>query len=70
MKKTLIIVGRLLCTLLLCGLGVHYLYAAFMTYTGVSAVASFLASLVYFIFGYAGACNIAERLTKWVSEDK
>ena len=70
MKKTLIIIGLLLCTFVLMRLGVHYLDAAFMTYSGISAVASFLASLVYFIFGYKGCSLIAHRLTKWMSEDK
>lgn len=70
MKKTLIIIGLLLCTFAFLWLGVHYLDAAFMEYTGLTAVASFLASLVYFIFGYKGCSLIVHRLTKWMLEEK
>ena len=64
MKKTLIIIGLLICTFAFLWLGVYALDAAFMKYTGINAVASFLASLVYFIFGYKGCTMIVERLTR------
>ena len=70
MKKILIIIGLLLCTFVFLWLGINALDAAFMEYTGLTAVASFLASLVYFIFGYKGCSLIVHRLTKWMSEDK
>lgn len=68
MKKTLIIVGLLICTFIFLWLGVNALDAAFMEYTGITAVASGLASAVYFIFGYKGCTMIVERLTKWIGE--
>ena len=70
MKKTLIIIGLILCTFAFLWLGVNALDAAFMEYTGLTAVASFLASLVYFIFGYKGCSLIVCRLTKWMLEEK
>lgn len=68
MKKTLIIVGLFICTFIFMWLGVNALDAAFMEYTGITAVASGLASVVYFIFGYKGCTMIVERLTKWIGE--
>ena len=62
MKKTLIIIGLLICTSIFLWLGVKALNSAFMEYTGITAVASGLASVVYFIFGYKGCTLIAERL--------
>ena len=69
MKKTLIIIGLLICTSIFLWLGVNALDAAFMEYTGFTAVVSFLASLVYFIFGYKGCSLIVHRLTKWLLEE-
>jgi hypothetical protein len=68
MKKTLIIIGLLICTFIFMWLGVSALDAAFMEYTGITAVVSGLASVVYFIFGYKGCTMIVERLTKWIGE--
>lgn len=70
MKKTLIIIGLLICTSIFLWLGVNALDAAFTEYTGLTAVVSFLASLIYFIFGYKGCSLIVRRLTKWILEDK
>ena len=66
MKKVLIIIGLLICTFIFLWLGVNALDAAFMKYTGITAVASGLASVVYFIFGYKGCTMIFERLTRWI----
>lgn len=68
MKKALIITGLFVCTFIFIALGVIALNAAFVEYTGLTAVASGLASLVYFIFGYKGCSMIVERLTKWIGE--
>lgn len=68
MKKTLIIIGLLICTFIFLWLGVNALNAAFMEYTGITAVVSGLASVVYFIFGYKGCTMIVERLTRWINE--
>lgn len=68
MKKTLIIIGLLICTFIFLWLGVNAIDAAFTEYTGLTAVASGLASVVYFIFGYKGCTLIVERLTKWIGE--
>ena len=68
MKKVLIIIGLLICTFIFLWLGVNALNAAFVEYTGITAVASGLASVVYFIFGYKGCTLIVERLTKWIGE--
>ncbi len=68
MKKTLVIIGLLICTFVFLRLGVNALDAAFMEYTGITAVASGLASVVYFIFGYKGCTMIVERLTRWINE--
>jgi hypothetical protein len=68
MKKTLIIIGLLICIFIFLWLGVNALNAAFMEYTGLAAVVSGLASVVYFIYGYKGCTMIAERLTKWKRE--
>jgi hypothetical protein len=68
MKKTLIIIGLLICTFIFLQLGVNALNAAFMEYIGITAVVSGLASVVYFIFGYKGCTLIVERLTKWIGE--
>lgn len=68
MKKTLIIVGLFICTFIFMWLGVSALDAAFMEYTGITAVASGLASVVYFIFGYKGCTLIVERLMRWINE--
>ena len=68
MKKTLIIIGLLIGTFIFLWLGVNALNAAFVEYTGITAVASGLASVVYFIFGYKGCTMIVERLTKWIGE--
>jgi uncharacterized membrane protein YtjA (UPF0391 family) len=45
-------------------LGVNTLNAAFMEYTGITTVASGLASLVYFIYGYKGCALMVEYLAK------
>lgn len=68
MKKVLIIIGLFICTFIFLRLGVNALDAAFMEYTGITAVVSGLASVVYFIFGYKGCTMIVERLTKWLLE--
>ena len=68
MKKILIIIGLFICTFIFLQLGVNALNAAFMEYTGITAVVSGLASVVYFIFGYKGCTMIVERLTKWIGE--
>lgn len=68
MKRALIIIGLFICTFIFISIGVIALNAAFMEYTGLTAVASGLASLVYFIFGYKGCSMIVERLTKWIGE--
>ncbi len=68
MKKILIIIGLLVCTFAFLWLGVNALDAAFMEYTGLTAVVSGLASVVYFIFGYKGCTMIVERLVKWIGE--
>lgn len=70
MRRVLLIIGLLVCTFIFLWLGVNALDAAFVEYTGLSAVVSFLASLVYFIFGYIGCSLIVHRLTKCVLEDK
>ena len=69
MKKTLIIIGLLICTFAFLWLGVNALDAAFMECTGINAVVTFLASLVYFIFGYKGCSLIVHKLTKWMLEE-
>ena len=68
MKKVLIIIGLLICTFIFLWLGVNALDAAFMEYTGITAVVSGLASVVYFIYGYKGCTMIFERLTRWIGE--
>lgn len=68
MKKVLIIIGLFICTFIFLRLGVNALDAAFMEYTGITAIVSGLASVVYFIFGYKGCTMIVERLTKWLLE--
>ena len=68
MKRVLVIIGLLICTFIFLWLGVNALNAAFVDYTGITAVASGLASVVYFIFGYKGCTLIVERLTKWIGE--
>jgi uncharacterized membrane protein len=68
MKKTLIIIGLFICTFIFLWLGVNALNAAFVEYTGITAIVSGLASVVYFIFGYKGCTMIFERLTKWIGE--
>ena len=68
MKKVLIIIGLLICTFIFLWLGVNALNAAFVEYTGITAVVSGLASVVYFIFGYKGCTLIVKRLTKWIGE--
>lgn len=68
MKRALIIIGLFICTFIFISIGVIALNAAFMEYTGLTAVASGLASLVYFIFGYKGCSMIVERLTEWIGE--
>ena len=68
MKRALIIIALFICTFIFISIGVIALNAAFMEYTGFTAVASGLASLVYFIFGYKGCSMIVERLTKWIGE--
>jgi hypothetical protein len=68
MKKTLIIIGLLICTFIFLALGVNALNAAFMEYTGLTAIVSGLASVVYFIFGYKGCSLVVKRLAKWVGE--
>ena len=68
MKKVLIIIGLFICTFIFLKLGVNALDAAFMEYTGITAIVSGLASVVYFIFGYKGCTMIVERLTKWLLE--
>ena len=68
MKRVLVIIGLLICTFIFLWLGVNALNAAFVEYTGITAVASGLASVVYFIFGYKGCTLIVERLTKWIGE--
>lgn len=68
MKRVLVIIGLLICTFIFLWLGVNALNAAFMEYTGITAVVSGLASVVYFIFGYKGCTLIVERLTKWIGE--
>lgn len=68
MKRVLVIIGLLICTFIFLWLGVNALNAAFVDYTGITAVVSGLASVVYFIFGYKGCTLIVERLTKWIGE--
>lgn len=68
MKRVLVIIGLLICTFIFLWLGVNALNAAFVEYTGITAVVSGLASVVYFIFGYKGCTLIVERLTKWIGE--
>lgn len=68
MKRALIIIGLFICTFIFISIGVIALNAAFMEYAGLTAVASGLASLVYFIFGYKGCSMIVERLTEWIGE--
>jgi uncharacterized membrane protein YtjA (UPF0391 family) len=51
-------------------LGVNAINAAFMEYTGITAVASGLAAVVYFIFGYKGCALMVERLTKCTIEKR
>jgi uncharacterized membrane protein len=68
MKKTLIIIGLFICTFIFLWLGVNALNAAFVEYTGITAIVSGLASVVYFIFGYTGCAMIVGRLTKWIGE--
>ena len=64
MKKTLIIIGLLICTFIFLLLGFYALDAAVTKYSGISAVASIIASAVYFIFGYKGWTMIVERLSE------
>jgi hypothetical protein len=45
-------------------LGVSALDAAFMEYTGITAIVSDLAAVVYFIFGYKGCILMVEYLAK------
>ena len=66
MKKTLIIIGLLICTFIFLLLGFYSLDAASSKYSGISAVASLLASAVSFIFGYKGWTMIVERLARWI----
>ncbi len=68
MKKTLIIIGLLICTFIFLALGVNALNAAFMEYTGITAVVSGLASVVYFIFGYKGCSLVVKQLTKCMED--
>jgi hypothetical protein len=68
MKKTLIIIGLLICTFIFLWLGVSALNAAFTEYIGLTAVVSGLASVVYFIFGYKGCTMIVKRLAKWIGD--
>jgi uncharacterized membrane protein YtjA (UPF0391 family) len=44
--------------------GVNALNAAFMEYTGITAVANGLAVVIYFIFGYKGCVLMIEYLAK------
>ena len=70
MKRVLIIIGLLICTLMFMWFGVNALNAAFMEYTGITAVVSGLASVVYFIFGYKGCTLMVERLRNIFKETK
>lgn len=78
MKRVLIIIGLLICTLMFMCLGVNALNAAFMEYANITAdasvltsvghglatIANGLAALIYFIFGYKGCILMIEYLAK------
>ena len=68
MKRVLIIIGLLICTLIFMWLGVNTLNAALMEYTGITAIVGGLASLVYFIYGYKGCALVVERLAKYATK--
>ena len=70
MKRVLIIIGLLICTIIFMWLGVNDLNAAFIEYTGIAAMASGLASVVYFIFGYKGCALMVEHLVKCATKKK
>ena len=70
MKRVLIIIGLLICTLIFMWLGVCTLNAALMEYTGITAIVGGLASLVYFIYGYKGCALVVERLAKMCNPKK
>ena len=84
MKRVLIIIGLLICTIMFIWLGVSALNVAFVEYTSVTAapgsiasvghgfatIANALIAVIYFIFGYKGCVLMIEYLAKYATKKK